>query len=325
LAFSSEDAGRHPGKGGYEGIHPDDLGNLIVVEDVGGVSVNVDPADPSSPKVAKQPNSFVYRFVPYDKTDLSQGGRLQALQVSIDGQPVVFHASDPVGDVFSLEQLRLHTPGTSYPVQWVTVHDTAVDGTNPFDANAAAKAALATPFKRPENAQFLSGSGFQTFFFCPTGDTNADSGNTVALAERGAWGSIFRVDLNQDRETGLISIFVLGDADHSSFDNLSFADETTLLATEDRGDTLHIQLNKLDSVWAYSVTGALPPLRFVALGRDATSEAKGEDNEPTGLHVSAGNPSPDALPGTDANLFNARGFLTRQHGDNVLWEITKKF
>src|SRR5262249_3995208 len=34
------------GKGGYEGIEVDDQGNLLLAEDVGGVSVNVDPNDP---------------------------------------------------------------------------------------------------------------------------------------------------------------------------------------------------------------------------------------------------------------------------------------
>jgi len=323
------------GSTGYEGIHPDDQGNLLLIEDVGGTKVNVDPNDPNSPKAARQPTSFVYRFVPYDKTNLSKGGKLQALQVSIDGKPVVFNANDPVGDTFALAQLQLHTPGTSYPVQWVTVHDTAVDGTTAFDANTAAKAALATPFKRPENAQFAPGANFLTFFFDPTGDTSADSGNTPDLAARGAWGSIFRVDLNSDRNTGLISIFVLGDADHSSFDNLTFADANTLLAAEDRGDTLHLQLNKLDSVWSFFIDGS-PALRFVALGRDTQSEVDAAyldagtsgyqnegDQEPTGLHVSVGSTSAAAMPGTMANLDNPRAFLTRQHGENVVWEIIK--
>jgi hypothetical protein len=314
------------GKAGYEGIHPDDLGNLIIIEDVGGVGVSINPADPNAtPKSAKQPNSFVYRFLPKDATDLSQGGKLQALQVSIDGVPVTFHAADAFGDTYSLNQVRLHTPGTSYPVQWVTVHDTDVDGTTSFDANAAAKAAGATPFKRPENAKFLPGSNFLTFFFGPTGDTNSDAGHVVALAERGAWGSIFRVDLNEDRNTGLISLFFLGDEVHNSFDNLSFADDHTLLACEDRGDLLHTQLNTLDSVWAFATDSSAPPRRFVALGRDALSLSKGEDNEPTGMHVSAGNPSTLTLPGTEADLFNVRAFLTRQHGDNVIWEVVQTF
>jgi hypothetical protein len=314
------------GKAGYEGIHPDDLGNLIVVEDVGGASVSINPLDQNAtPKSAKQPNSFVYRFIPNDVTDLTQGGKLQALQVSIDGLPVTFHSADPFGDTYSVNQLRLHTPGTSYPVQWVTVHDTAVDGTASFDANAAAKSHNATPFKRPENMKWLPGSNFLTFFFGPTGDTNADAGHVVALASRGAWGSIFRVDLNADRDTGVISLFFLGDEEHNSFDNLSFADDHTLLAAEDRGDMLHTQLNTLDSVWAFATDLSAPPRRFVALGRDQTSVTKGEDNEPTGIHVSGGNPTTTTLPGTEADLFNVRAFLTRQHGDNVIWEILQSF
>jgi len=310
------------GISGFEGIHPDEQGNLILAEDIGGVTVNVDPNDPTSPKAAKQPNSFVYRFVPYNPADLSSGGKLQALQVLIDGRAVRFHANDPSGDVFAVNQLRLHTLGTSYPFKWVTVHDTAVDGTKPFNENLRAKAAGATPFKRPENLQFLPGSNFQTFFFCPTGDTNSDSGNVPDLAQRGAWGSIFRVDQNPDRMGGTISIFVLGTKEQNSFDNLTFADEHTLLAAEDRGDGLHAQLNALDSVWSYTVDGSQPPLRFIALGRDVVAEVKG-DNEPTGLHVSNGSMHLNGQPGSPSNLVGARGFLTRQHGQNQVWEIVK--
>ncbi len=308
---------------GYEGIHPDDRGDLILAEDIGGVGVNVDPNDPNSPKNARQPNSFIYRLLAANPANLSAGGKLQALQVLIDGAPVVFHANDPVGDVFSVNQLRLHTPGTSYPIQWVTVHDTAVDGFAPFDENALAKAAGATPFKRPENLQFKPGDNYQTFFFCPAGDTNVNSGNQPALAQRGAWGSIFRVDLSEDRNSGTISIFVLGTAEQSSFDNLSWADDHTLLAAEDRGDTLHAQLNRLDSIWAYTTDGSEPPLRFLALGRDKIAEVRG-DNEPTGVHVSNGSTSINSQPGTIDNLVGARGFFTRQHGENVVYEIVKE-
>ena len=84
-----------------------------MIEDAGGTSVNVVPADPTSPKAARQPNSFVFRLIPYDKRDLSKGGKLQALQVSIDGQPVVFNAADPVGDVFSENQF-LGPSGTTF-------------------------------------------------------------------------------------------------------------------------------------------------------------------------------------------------------------------
>ena len=56
-----------------------------------------------------------------------------------------------------------------------------------------------------------------------------------------------------------ISFVVLGDADHAAFDNITFVDDKdTILVTEDRGDTLHDQLNKLDSIWAYKLNQQHP-------------------------------------------------------------------
>jgi secreted PhoX family phosphatase len=215
--------------------------------------------------------------------------------------------------------------GAPWPVQWVTIHDTEVDGTGPFDANALAKAAGATPFKRPENGQFQPGSHFQTFLFVITGDTDNRAGTDPVLAARGAWAGIFRVDLDRSRETGHISLVVLGDADHALFDNLTFADDKdTILVTEDRGDTLHDQLNKLDSIWAYKLKENDPTrsivARFVALGQDPL--ATDEDNEPTGLHMSEGDSTIQGLIGT--NVFKkgrARLFFTQQHGENNLFEV----
>ena len=335
------------GKGGYEGIHPDNKGNIFLAEDVGGPSTNVDPNNPNSPKTARQPNSFIYRFVPNDVTNISKGGVLQALQVTIDGQPVVFggtSAAQVQADVFAVVQLKLHTLGTRWPVKWVNVHDSTGCAPNcpSFDANAEAKKAGATPFKRPENLAFQPGSNFRTMFFDPTGDTDANSGGTPALAARGAWGSIFRVDFSRGGNDGMISIAVLGDADHAAFDNLAFADRNTLLAAEDRGDNLHTQLNKLDSVWAFRVGGddedddddAPRVARFIALGRDPASEQDSlllgtpgfqndGDNEPTGVHVSNGDTSVRGLLGTPRNLEHARWFVTQQHGLNQVWRIVR--
>jgi hypothetical protein len=323
------------GKAGYEGIHPDDRGNLIIIEDVGGKTVPVDPSDPASPVAARQPNSFVYKFIPYTASNLSLGGILYALQVSIEGVPITFHGgtsptvADATLDIFSDAQLKLHTPGTSWPATWVPIHDTAVDGFTAFNANLAAKLAGATPFKRPENAQFLPGSGFNTFFFDPTGDTNADSGNQPALAARGAWGSIFRADFHGSNAIGTVSIFVLGDARHAAFDNLAFTGPQTLLAAEDRGDTLHEQLNRLDSIWAFDVRGPRTnPRRFIALGRDDVATAvdlSGDegDNEPTGLHVSDGATSVQQMIGKPISPEAARWFVTQQHGRNQVFEILR--
>jgi hypothetical protein len=309
------------GRGGYEGIHPDDWGNILIIEDVGGTTVL---------NKGRNPNSFVYRFVPLSPDDLTHG-KLQALQVSINGNPVVFVPVDdqnPNGDTRSENQLLLHTVGASWPVQWVTIHDTEIDGTDPFDVNALAKAASATPFKRPENAQFQPGSHFQTFFFDVTGDTDNTAGTDPVLAERGAWGGLFRVDLDASRETGHISLVVLGDADHAAFDNITFVDDKdTVLLAEDRGDILHDQLNELDSIWAYKLNRQHPErnivTRFVALGQDTVAGVPGEeDNEPTGLHMSEGDSSINGLIGTKVfKKGRARLFFTQQHGENNLFEV----
>ena len=310
------------GRGGYEGIHPDDRGNIWIAEDVGGTTVMNN---------GRNPNSFIYRFVPTSPDDLTHG-KLQALQVSINGNPIVFvpvDAGHPNGDTRSQNQLLLHTVGASWPVQWVTVHDTAINGTNPFDANALAKAAGATPFKRPENGQFQPGSHFRTFVFVVTGDTDNTAGTDPVLAARGAWGGIFRVDLNANRESGNISLVVLGDADHASFDNVTFVDDKdTILVTEDRGDMLHDQLNKLDSIWAYKLNQQHPErsiaARFVGLGEDRMAPiATEEDNEPTGLHMSEGDSTIHGLIGTrEFRKDRAMLFFTQQHGENNLFDVS---
>src|SRR5262249_16945519 len=142
------------GRGGYEGIQNDSDGNIWIVEDIGGPF--------KSGTTAKQPNSFVYRYVPKSPGDL-QHGKLQALQVlNGAGDPITFESEAALNNP---DQVALHTYGQTFKTQWVTVHDTAVDGNAPFDANVKAKAAHATPFKRPENGLFQPGSHFDVFFF----------------------------------------------------------------------------------------------------------------------------------------------------------------
>jgi Bacterial protein of unknown function (DUF839) len=310
------------GRGGYEGIQFDSAGELWIVEDVGG------PAAGANGK-GKQPNSFLYRFVPEHRGDLS-AGRLQALRVV--GAP-----NPPDAD--SAFEAALHVYGSSFPTAWVTIHDTAVDGTAPFDANAAAKAAGATPFKRPENGQFRPGQGFRQFYFDETGDTNADS---PFNAGKGGWGTIFGLAQSRpDAAAGRLRVVYNGDEAHSAFDNMSFFDDRHLLVVEDAGDTLHTQRNALDSGYVIDVEhdyadGAVP-VRFLAEGRDAsatidsalagTSGFQNEgDNEITGIHVSDGDPSVHGLIGTAVpRPFDGRWrvFWTQQHGDNVTWEVTR--
>jgi len=313
------------GRGGFEGIHTDNKGRIYLVEDSGGTSASVDPNNIDGDKRAKQPNSYVYRFIPYNKAKLSAGGKLQALQVTVNGTPLVFGGTTPAqvfNDVWATAQLDLHS-GASWPTKWVTIHDTAVDGTAAFDANALARANGATPFKRPENGAFQPNGLFRTFFFTITGDTDNRSGSVAGLAARGAWGGIFQLDLDVHQDKGKIHLFALGDATHNSFDNITFGDSKTFLVGEDRGDTLHDQLNALDSVWAYALAQSAP-LRVVAQGRDASASPVGaEDNEPTGVYVSNGDKAIGHQYGRPQNLGSgSRFFFTQQHGDDTLYELT---
>src|SRR5205085_2506119 len=114
--------------------------------------------------------------------------KLEALQVlNGSGDPITQATQTALN---SPDQLALHTYGNSFHTRWVTVHDTAVEGTAPFNANAAAKTASATPFKRPENGLFKPGSRFGEFYFDETGDTNATSPENPSA---GGWGSIMRL------------------------------------------------------------------------------------------------------------------------------------
>jgi hypothetical protein len=314
------------GRGGYEGIQDDSAGNIWIVEDIGGST------KPGTK--AKQPNSFLYRYVPATAGDLAHG-KLQALQVlNAAHQPITFESQQPLN---SPDQLALHTYGKTFATQWVTVHDTAVDGTAPFNANLAAKAAHATPFKRPENGQFRPGSKFREFYFDETGDTNATSPENPAA---GGFGSIMKLTQSDpSAATGTLTMFYRSDEAHSGFDNVAFLTRDDVTFVEDAGDTLHQQRNALDSGYVFDVTKdyskpANVPLRWLAEGRDASATldaANGGfgtnegDNEITGVHVSDGDPSTDGILGARIpQLFQNkkwRWFWTQQHGDNPTYEV----
>jgi hypothetical protein len=320
------------GRGGYEGINVDPQGNIYIVEDTGGSGVT----DNGTATKVKQPNSFVYRFKPTNGNhgDL-QHGKLQALQVTIDGAPLTFHdsAKDPAGarnDALGDGILKLHS-GASLDAKWVTLHDTEIDGTASFDANALAKTAGATPLKRPENGKFVPETGFTSYVFNETGDTDLTAGQYPGAADRGAYGAYFRLDMPQaGADTGTIKNIVLGDQTHNSFDNITFLDKNTFLTSEDRGDTLHNQAGVLDSVWSYDLTKSRADAntdakRLIALGRDPESlNNQKTNNEPTGVFVSDGDATQTGLLGADdpAGQSGVRIFFTQQHGMNQTYEVT---
>ncbi len=165
-------------------MQADPAGNIIIIEDVRGRTG-------STNSHARQPNSFLYRFVPKNLGDLKAGGKLQALQaMSLDhAGPIVFNAGNVDGAILSNDMRDLHTYGKAFNTQWVTIHDTDLQGFASFDANKLAKDAGATSFKRPENGQFRPGSEFREFYFDETGDTNA----LTEAVDHGGFGSIMKL------------------------------------------------------------------------------------------------------------------------------------
>jgi hypothetical protein len=313
------------GRGGYEGIQNDSDGNLWIAEDIGGSN------KPGTK--ARKPNSYLYRYVPAAPGDLANG-KLQALQVLNEtGEPITAESQEAVN---SPDQIALHTYGKSFQTRWVTIHDTAVDGSPPFIALPLAKAAKATPFKRPENGLFQPGSHFQRFFFDETGDTNAES---VENAKAGGWGSIFELSQSSpSADTGKLRVFYNGDKEHAAFDNVTFLSRDAITFTEDAGDTLHSQRNGLDSGWVWNVNSdysnpANQPLRWLAEGRDASATLDADnggfgkndgDNEITGVFVSDGDPSAQGILGAripEPGTPQWRWFWTQQHGDSTTWEV----
>ena len=324
-----EDISGVMGRGGYEGIQADSDGNLWIAEDVGGSTI----------AGARLPNSFIYRFIPKNRHDLALGGKLQALQVmskANPGKPIAFNATSAL----TQDVKDLHTYGIVFDTNWVTLHDTDVDGFAPFGANALARAKLATPFKRPENGLFRPGSGFREFYFDETGDTNA---TTTAGSDFGGFGGVMKLTQSSpSADTGRLMLFYKGDVAHTGFDNVAFWDENRIVFVEDAGDALHGQRNALDSAFLFDLrtdysNPANQPIRIIAQGRDPSatidSGLQGTagfqndgDNEITGIHVSDGDAGPDGLLGArKPRPFKDgwRVFYTGQHGDNVTWEIIR--
>ncbi|MEA2385590.1 MAG: hypothetical protein QOH72_5561 [Solirubrobacteraceae bacterium] len=331
------------GSGGYEGIQNDSAGNLRIAEDVGGKNGAATGSFPHS----RQPNSFIYRFVPNDKTDLTKGGKLQVLQVESlkTGDPIAFHDGQVEQDISSQDTIDLHSYGNTFKTTWVTIHTAAAGDTTPYDSNALAKAAKGTPFKRPENGVFQPGTRFRSFAFTETGDTDI---RTEIGSKGGGFGDVQMLEQRSPTaDEGTLHVLFRGDPAHAAFDNIQWLTARTVGVVEDRGDTFHTQGNApnapdgaLDSGWAidatvdHSKTDA-GVTRFLAEGRDPSAtidsallDAKTAgftndgDNEITGLHVSNGDPTVGGILGAqDPRPFGAGdgedhrgGHRARGHG-----------
>jgi hypothetical protein len=332
LGFPSlvDDISGSIGRGGYEGVQIDSAGNLWIVEDVPGRSF---------PDFAHAllPNSFIYRLVKKRPADLTRG-KLQVLQlISLEtGQPIAFRGT--ATDAVSWDRIDLHKYGNVFTANWITIHDTDVDGNAPFDANFLAKAQLGTPFKRPANGQFRPDTGFKELYFVETGDLN---GFTEFGSTFGGFGAVLKLTQSSPTaDTGTLSLLYLGDLAHTGLDNCTFLSKNQLLIAEEAGDRLHALRNALDSAYLLDVTldysnPANQPVRLIAQGRDPSAVLDSAfigiplfsnqgDNAITGIHMSNGDPSTAGILGAAVPKLLTGGwrlFFTGQHGDNTTWEV----
>ena len=321
------------GQGGFEGIQNDEYGNVYIVEDSGG------PRAPStrtrsSPTASSSASS---RRIRRTSTRAASCRPCRSRRSSTPGRSCSTPGKADA-DILSADTKDLHTYGHVFKTLWVTIHDTAKDGTAAFDANAAAKKAGGTPFKRPENGVFKPGTDFKKFYFAETGDTTLAS---EAGTQYGGFGTLQELTQDPKSNSGTLRLFYQSDKTHSSFDNVTFFDKSHLIAVQDQGDGLHTAINALDSAFMFDVnedySGGAQPLKVIAEGRDPSATIDSAiggtsgngfnnegDNEITGIHESNGDPTADGLLGAAIPKGLGDGwrlFFTHQHGDNVTSEV----
>src|SRR6185436_8949140 len=142
-----------------------------------------------------------------------------------------------------------------------------------FNANLAAKAANATPFKWPENGLFRPGSHFREYYFDETGDTNAASTENDCC---GGWGSAFKITQSDpSADSGHLTIFYKADGAHAAFDNIAFLSDDQVTFVQDQGEGLH-GVEGFDSGFVFDVNkdysdSANQPVRWLAQGRDPSA------------------------------------------------------
>ena len=303
------------GRGGYEGIQEDNDGNIWLVEDIGGKNGTAGAGLPTN--LAKQPNSFVFRFVPYAKRDLDAGGRLQVLQVEgKDGKAVDVHGRrrpDPGADRTATSprpSCATCTPtATRSPRRWVTIHDTRrrrdQDVQRQFARQGQGRHAVQAARERPVPA----GVGLHRVrVHRDRRHERARRAPTARRAPRTAAGagcSASRRSTRPRTPAGCGRCF-LGDLEHTGLDNITFLDRNHVIAVEDAGATASTpSAARLDSGYVVTLgaTARTPPriFRFLASGPRRLGDARcqrtpgfgknEDDNEITGIHLSDGDPS----------------------------------
>ncbi len=299
---------------------------------------------------AKQPNSFIYRFMPVDPTDLTKGGKLQALQVQSLRTPASRSPSPATGsptgaqadaDITSGDTQDLHTYGTHVrhevghaPRHGGRRHDAVQrERRGQGGAGDAVQAARRTgsSSRAPASA---------TFFFDETGDTDNRS---QAIPDLGGFGGVQKlVQSSPSADTGTLTLFYKGDQAHTGLDNVTFLSRTKLTFVEDaRRHAAHAAQRARLGVRVRHArrllgrrrpgSGALHrrgprPVRHARLGGGPLVAGNEGDNEITGIHASDGDATRWGILGAKVpDMFHDgwRLFWTQQHGDNATWEVVR--
>ena len=316
------------GRGGYEGIQDDGDGNIWIVEDIGGSS------KPGT--TAKRPNSFVYRYVP--PTPGRPPARQAAGAPGAERSRRTDHRSPARKRSTAPTRWRCTPTARRSRPSWVTIHDTAVDGNAPFVATDLAKAAKATPFKRPENGLFQPGSQLHEVLLRRDRRHQRDQ---PGERRAGGWGSIIEADARAARapSTGTLTLFYLlrrsarglrqrrvplAQRDHLRRRRGGHAARPAQrarlrLRLERRRRTTPTRRTSRFAGWPRVAT----PRRRSTPPTAASAPTRATTRSPA-LHVSDGDPGASGILGAEVpDLGNAqwRWFYTQQHGDNRTYEV----
>ena len=118
-----EDVSGALGRGGYEGIQDDSDGNIWIVEDIGA------PNKPGTTAKHRTASSTATCPAPGRPAQRQARGAAGAARRRA---PITQATQTPLP---SDDQKALHTYGKTFDTRWATIHDTAVDGHQPFNAN----------------------------------------------------------------------------------------------------------------------------------------------------------------------------------------------
>ena len=320
------------GRGGYEGIQNDSAGNLWIVEDVGGVGRQ--PADPASRSSRTASCIASCPIDPSDLTPAASSRRCRSTRAATATRSS-FHAGRPRRRHPVAGPQDLHTYGNVLRRRtWVTIHDTATDGTAPFDANALAKAAAATPFKRPENGVFRPGTDFRS-------SSSPRPATPTSLPRPAPLRWLRRGVPAHARQPGVehrpLSLLYLGDVAHTGLDNIALLDarprrgrrgrrrrRCTGSATRSTRGTCSTPTETTAAGSAGPVPGRGPrPVGDDRLGPVGRAGFQNEgDNEITGIHVSDGDPIRGRHPGLERpEVVPVRRYDRHSQDEDLGWRV----